>query len=36
MSIVKNLSLNLRVYRSFGEFIAQSDDLSLKQVSGPS
>ncbi len=30
------LSLNLKIYRSFREFIAQSEDLSLKHVSPPS
>lgn len=32
----KNLSSNLRIYRSFLDFIAQSGDISLKRVSPPS
>jgi hypothetical protein len=32
----KGLSLNLEFYRSFWEFIAQSEDLSLKHVSNAS
>jgi len=34
--ISRGLSLNLMIYRSFQEFIAQSVDLSLKRVSPPS
>lgn len=33
---LRSLSLNLKIYRSFREFIAQSDVLSLNPVSLPS
>jgi len=37
LSIISSgLSLNLRIYRSFQDFIAQSKDLSLKRISLPS